>query len=55
MIDMKKTVLEFNATITTMGAMRGVTFPKAYAETIEPLLNIKKHKFTVIIEELPPE
>ena len=51
---MTDTIGPFNATITTIGGGKGVLFPKDYvdAKSFQRLLNVKKHKITVLIDEI---
>ena len=49
---MSLTIGPFNAGITTMGPVKGVLIPKKWRDTkeFEKLINVKKHKITIIIE-----
>lgn len=44
----------FNASVTTMGPMRGILIPKEFTESKEfkALLNVKKHKITVLVDKI---
>lgn len=48
----KRTIGPFEASVTSMGPMKGILIPKEWTdkEWFKPLLNVKKHKITVTVE-----
>jgi hypothetical protein len=48
------TIGPFEASITSMGPMKGILIPKEWTEKewFNDLLNVKKHKITVKVEKI---